>query len=596
MVRYGLCIVLMMASVCQLSGQNRGISDSLYQTIRTSYLPDTLLLKAYLDLGYYESSPVRALENSMKALELAKNLEDQTRQGIALELIGANHRLIGNKTQGFESSFEALAIYRHMGDLRREIALLVQIGTQYTADDNYTEGVKYLRRSLKLYEQTGNKSQISYTRVNLGETYRLMDRLDSALYYHELVLNDPGTQEDPILLAYTEGNTGMILHARGELIRAETLLTSAIQSLKPMGDLYSASIYQADLGELRIKQGETTEGLLDIQASLDMAISENLKEQIRDFSMKLSAHYAETGDYRTAYQHHQQYAAYRDSLVNADNIRSIAEIRYGFELDQQEQKAQQEQEKNRARLQLILIIALALLLVSVVLFRSYRRKQRDNALLANQNQIIQAQADAQETLHKELHHRVKNNLQLIGSMMTLQSARTPDANVSRVLKEGRARVDALMLIHQNLYHTKNVTHVDLKDYLERLVQNLQVTYRSEAETISSASDEMVLRTDEIIPLGLIVNEVIANSVKHRGSQPVNIRLAARQSAGHLKLEMSDDGPGGFELERSDGQATGFGTQLIKNMVRQMGGEIEATSSKEGTKIMLNVALNSPLTS
>ena len=431
--------------------------------------------------------------------------------------------------------------------------------------------------------------------INLGETYRLMGQLDSAQYYNELVLNSEAAKTDEVIWAYTEGNNGMVLNALGKLKKANPLLKSAISVLTNLGDLYSASIYQADLGELYIKQGKRNQGLRLIKESLDIAIDQGLKEQIRDFSKMLSEYYAAMGDYTRAYPHQVRFAAYRDSLVNADNIRKIAETRYGYELDKKEQEVSQlalENELQEARLStsntrllLFIILAVSLLVLAILLYLGYKRKQAANLLLSDKNQVIEAQSAQKEMLHRELHHRVKNNLHLIKSIMSLQSSQSIEPAVAQAMKEGKSRVEALMLIHQNLYKQENVTEVNLKDYLEKLRENMLVSYPNDIAGIEVEAADVEISTDDIIPLGLCINEAVTNSAKHRGNELVQVKISFLKASEGYQLQVTDDGPGGADLN----QSSGFGTQLIKTLAQQLRAELTIESNAQGTTLQLGLS-------
>ena len=582
-----------------LHPQNPAIADSLKLIIENPQrLGDSLKLQIYLDLAFHEPNPVSGVNFSDTALELALKNGDPLSIAEAYEVVASTRRLIGDKIKAFESAFNALEIIDSLGLAIRQAALLLQIGTQYTADENYQEGTKYLKQSLQLIRALGERRLENLTAINLGETYRLMGQLDSALYYNELVLNSEAGQADEVIKAYTEGNTGMVLNAQGQLSRAKPLLVRSIKALTEMGDLYSASVYQADLGDLQIKQGERINGIQQIKEALAIAKAENLKEQIRDFSQKLGDYYAAAGDFTRAYPYQVQYAAYRDSLVNADNIRKIAETRYGYELDKKEQEVENlslsnqlseaNLEQAQTRLLLFIVLAVLLLALAVVLYLSYRRKRNDNALLTERNTIIQTQSEQKELLHRELHHRVKNNLQLIGSIMSLQSSSTTEEAVARAMKEGRSRVDALLLIHQNLYRQEKVTHVNFHDYLSKLCQNFELSYSQEVNSIHFSTPKIEVKTDDIIPLGLVINEVVANAVKHRGEKSIDLNIELKAQYELYELSIADNGPGGFVLSTN---GKGFGTQLIQTLAQQLRAEVTASSSDEGTSICLKLPQN-----
>lgn len=576
-----------------LTAQNQQVSDSIKQRLNSQELiSDSVLYRLYLDLGFYDPNPIEALQNSKNALSIAENMNNDLFVAQAFELIAANHRIIGNKEDSFHASFKSLSIYDSLNMPEKEASMLLQIGTQYSADENYAEAISFLRRSLDITLNIGQNGGENYIMINLGETYRLMGQLDSAQYYNELVLNSEAAKTDEVIRAYTQGNNGMVLKAQGDFATATPLLKSAIEALTGMGDLYSVSVYQADLGQLYIKEGKRNQGLNMIREALSIALDQGLKEQIRDFSEMLSEYYAGIGDYAKAYPHQLRFAAYRDSLVNADNIRQIAETRYGYELDKKEQEVSQlalENELQEARLStsntrllLFIILAISLLILALLLYFGYKRKKAANQLLSTKNQVIEEQSAQKELLHRELHHRVKNNLHLIKSIMSLQSGSAQEPAVAQAMKEGKSRVEALMLIHQNLYKQENVTEVNLKDYLEKLRENMLVSYPADIAAITVEAEDVQIGTDDIIPMGLCINEAVTNAAKHRGKDAVSIDISFTKQKEGYQLSIADNGPGGLESNSKEG----FGTQLIKTLAQQLRAELSIESNLRGTKMAM----------
>ncbi|MEM6264112.1 MAG: sensor histidine kinase, partial [Bacteroidota bacterium] len=193
-----------------------------------------------------------------------------------------------------------------------------------------------------------------------------------------------------------------------------------------------------------------------------------------------------------------------------------------------------------------------------------------------------------ELLLKEIHHRVKNNLQTISSLLFLQSAHIQDEDVKQAVAAGQHRVESMALIHQKLYQKENLAAVEMKDYLHNLTNSLVDTFGYQPERIQVHIDmeELELDVDTAVPLGLIVNELITNSLKYafpdgrKGKITVNL---AQQADGKLELQVADDGIGAANTERG----TSFGSQLIQLLTQQLGGTIEQ-SAEDGycTKIVV----------
>ncbi len=181
-----------------------------------------------------------------------------------------------------------------------------------------------------------------------------------------------------------------------------------------------------------------------------------------------------------------------------------------------------------------------------------------------------------DVLMKEIHHRVKNNLQVISGLLELQGKSLTDDAARDALQEGRNRVRSIALIHQNLYQFENLSSIDLKRFTGDLCRQVQSVFQREKK-VSLAVDvpDVHLDIDSAVPLGLILNELLSNSFKYAfanvsdGEIWVTIRVV---SEGRFRLVYSDNGPGlppSFDLAR----ATTLGLQLVTDLSRQIGGRV-----------------------
>lgn len=194
----------------------------------------------------------------------------------------------------------------------------------------------------------------------------------------------------------------------------------------------------------------------------------------------------------------------------------------------------------------------------------------------------QAEARIRETLEdkeillKEVHHRVKNNLQVITSLLNLQLAQTNDNITADILRESQSRVRSMALIHEKLYQSSDLAHVDFEGYLHSLVNSLIQTYRINPEeiTVLVESGGIFLNIDTAIPCGLIVNELVSNSLKYafaRGETGKIEVSCQRIRGGKYKLSVMDNG-GGLPDDFDVDQSSSLGIKLVASLVRQIDGE------------------------
>ena len=225
------------------------------------------------------------------------------------------------------------------------------------------------------------------------------------------------------------------------------------------------------------------------------------------------------------------------------------------------------------------ITSTGLIIIVVMIYYSTTINKKDEALvvanhaLEKQNKEIFSQHQYQQILLKEIHHRVKNNLQIITSLLSLQSNAIENKDVSQVLDESRRRIEAIALIHEKLYQGDKIDRVDFKSYLMEIMRSQQkVNPNLKCEV---TSNEVAFKLDIAIPLGLIISEMIVNSVKHafKGIENPQLNVQLTKNNQTIEIIFQDNGiglPENFSLE----QPVSLGTEIIQALTDQIEGEIK----------------------
>jgi PAS domain S-box-containing protein len=193
-----------------------------------------------------------------------------------------------------------------------------------------------------------------------------------------------------------------------------------------------------------------------------------------------------------------------------------------------------------------------------------------------QNQIENSLKE-KEVLLKEIHHRVKNNLQIIISLLNLQTGYIKDEGTLKTLKDGQSRIRSMALVHERFYQSDALTEINFTEYIEKLCQFLFQSYGDKTERINVdvKGDNIGLDMDTAMPCGLLVNEIVSNAYKYAfpGHQSGNIRIDLKRMNGKVKLRVVDNGvglPPGFDIENSQS----LGMQLIQALTNQLDGELK----------------------
>lgn len=290
--------------------------------------------------------------------------------------------------------------------------------------------------------------------------------------------------------------------------------------------------------------------------------------------------YQQMGLYEKAFITQKQYTKfYKDTLINAERTEQIETLKTQYETEKKEGQIALQTAQLSVQQRTIWAVALALgiaVLGGALLFRLTRRLRQRNA--------------EKEFLIKEIHHRVKNNLQVLSSLLHLQSRQITDETALDAVREGQNRVDAMGLIHQKLYMGDNLAAVEMQDYLKNLGDTLLDSFGLDDDRvkINYSVTPLHLDVDTAIPLGLIINELVANSLKYafpnRQSGTVEISLW-KDDASKLCLKVADDGAGknaAPDLKKS----TAFGTQLVQMLSKKLGGKPEVTASEQGYETLI----------
>lgn len=209
-----------------------------------------------------------------------------------------------------------------------------------------------------------------------------------------------------------------------------------------------------------------------------------------------------------------------------------------------------------------------------------RKFKAANAELENRNRLVQAQNEEKTIMLKEIHHRVKNNLQVITSLLRLQSREIEDEKTKAQFQDAVQRIIAMSLIHEKMYQNENLSKIDLKDYLDTLAVDLIKTYAGNIHVVLDITSTLErLGNNTLVPVALIFNELISNSLKHafadRDHGQITVDLFPREK-NMFELMYKDDGK--WSEPNKEGS---FGLELIETLTEQLDGRV-ARTSENGT--------------
>lgn len=236
---------------------------------------------------------------------------------------------------------------------------------------------------------------------------------------------------------------------------------------------------------------------------------------------------------------------------------------------------------------LLFFIGFIYLLLKISTIRERRQRKISKELerkVRERTILIEQQRDEKEILLKEIHHRVKNNLQVINSLLSLQSSYTDDKKSLALFDEAKNRIRSMALIHEKMYQSGDLAHIDFQDYIIALTNDLIATYSINCDIyLDIKIDEVKFSIDTIIPLGLLINEIISNTLKYafidRKKGSITIHLTKKED--NLFILRAGDNGIGMPKEKFEGESPSLGLELIKVFTEQLDGEITRLET-EGT--------------
>ncbi len=458
----------------------------------------------------------------------------------------------------------------------------------------YPEAIKRYRKSLSYFsnEDDAAISDVAGGYLAIGTAFKNMDSFDSSKFYLKKAISSFEKADIPLGMAFGYNNLGSLFELQNSLDSAAYYYQVSISLKTELGFLRGIPSSLKNLGSLLRKTGQYTEAKKNLIQGFDMVLASKDSFIIRDFYFELAEVHTDLGDSKTAIEFYQKFIELDNKISGEEKTAAISEVEEKYNKARNEQqivelKLETVKNLNERNQVLFGVGLLALLVIFLISQRIQRRKA--SKILQSKNELISKALSEKELLLKEIHHRVKNNLQTISSLLNLQS-RYVDKEAKDAVNEGKNRVKSMALIHQKLYQTDNLKGILFSEYLEGLVDILFRSYniRQDRIKLKTDIDPLNLDIDTAIPLGLILNELISNALKY--AFPDNkegiIEVNLKESDKKLSMIMVDSGigmPSDFDL----GNATSFGMKLIHTLAEKLDAKIQIDGTN-GTRIQFEI--------
>ena len=468
------------------------------------------------------------------------------------------------------------------------------IGSIYEKEERFDDAIPQYRQARRIFAELRDTVWEANVSNNLGNIHYVRKAYDSAAVLYTQAIELLGAVGMHAFAAQIRMNLGNLYGTQGDHAQALRMMRSARAGYpRNEVDLNLASIL-INLGRQQGFNGISDSALLNIRQGLQLATTLHAGAVVADAEEFLAEYYEERGRPDSALVHFKRMRHVEDSLLNAERSAQIAEMQVKYESG----KKDVELAENRAKLErrdltikAVAAGAVLLLLSGLFAFRAYRVKKRTSEALAMKNAIIDGQLKEKELLLREIHHRVKNNLQVVSSLLSIQSRGITDDKAREAVRESRDRVKSMALIHQDLYKENDLTGIDMQGYIAKLARSLISSHQLDPSNITLVTDiaPLNLDVDTAIPLGLILNEVITNALKYAwpDGRAGTLHIALSESSGMLHLVVQDDGDGMPHNATEQPQGTGFGLNMIRTFSSKLNAE-HTIRSEGGTVVELQI--------
>jgi two-component sensor histidine kinase len=556
--------------------------------------------------------PDKSIHYAQRALKIAKE-QQEIKNMMEAANITARAYLIKNQLDSAKIHIDNILNEINMNDYPVESATLyLSKGAAFYYGSDFLKAANCFENSAKLYAQAGDTVSEEAALLNMATVLMAKEEFDKPrAVFNKLTQSiDPQVQQKAYSnlgsIAGFEGKNeeslsyfekGIAISKKNGFDQTELKLNLAITHEK-LGNYDNAiQLYQEvkatyvqlgaerligktayNLGYLYTQKGRYKDALTEIEQAEKHLDESNTQEWLELFNIKHMV-LSQLGQHKNAYETLNNTYLLRDSLFNTERTAAIAEIETKYQTEKKEAEIkllQQESALQNAQLERQNIILIAILLglvllgvISILLYLQNKDRKRSNQLLTDKNEKI-------ELLHRELSHRVKNNMAFVSSLMRMQARRAESKEAKLAVKESEARIEAMALLHRKLY-LQDTSEVEASAYLKELCTYLQHSFPSHEKTpaININVDQLLMNGEDAMRLGLIINELVTNSFKYAFSdieQPqVDITLSTGTN-GAYQLLYKDNGkglPSALEME----QKNSMGLKLIHTLTQQLDGQL-----------------------
>jgi len=579
-----------------LNGQYKG------QTFANKWY-ERALVKTYYYLGFFQmhkGEPSLPMEYFNKSLDISNRINYLYGQSLAFGGMGTFYMHRGDNAKALEYYFKALKIDELRHNDEGILVRLSNISNIYMNRNDYTKAEDFLLRAMKLAEGSNDKKHMSILLGNLGVIYYQRQDKAKAIEYYQKALAIDSEIDNKTGMSIQLNNLGSLYKDNKDYEKAYGYFNEALSLAREQSDRNMEGSLLGNLGVLFKHEKKYAKAEEYLLKALEIGYELQALDIVSEFEKELSDLYTIESKDKQALEHYKKYTAAKDSIANEQVTEKTvrAEMNYEFEKKEAAARAEHEREiialeaESKIQKQLDVFLVVAIILILVTLFfvkRAYDNKKRIATFLESETQ-------RKEVLLQEVHHRINNNLQIISSLLSLQANSAKDERLFEYLQQSQNRIQSLSSLHELLYQTDSPLEINMHDYLDRVLSFHRdvLSTKDMHVTINNNIDAVSFPTKAAVPIALIVNELVTNSIKYafNGLESGSITVSLypeKEKPNSWLLHVSDNGKG--LPDESNMRKNSLGLRLVNIMTRQVNGML-TSANVPGASFTLSFSLAS----
>jgi two-component system, sensor histidine kinase PdtaS len=586
------------------------------------------------------NDPDSGIYFAQQALLISEKDNYKKGKGESFNNLGNLYFVKSNYDSALVNYLQGLKFFKEIKDTLLISTSYLNIAMIYNKQDKYVESYKLNFAALKLQEKLGNKENLFYAYHNLASLLYKYNKINKAKTFYEEAKNialeinrsdlvarslnnlaniyiDEGDFDVALKclstslkinlensnkrsLGFTYGTIGNVYEAQKNYDEALINILKSNEIFEELGEKFYVAVGNFNIGNLLLSIKKPKEASRYILEAQKIAMELNKMDIVLQCEKKLSQIYQDANDYKMAFHHQLLYDSLKEKSIIESNQKVLEELQVKYETEKaekeilflKEENAQQAllNQEDKAYKNYLYMGMVVLVFAGAAVTRRYKEYKKNNqkleALVKERTAVIEAKKKEVELMLQEIHHRVKNNMQLIKSLVNLQLKFKPKISANDLAEELKIKIDCMAVIHNKLYKASDLSGLSSREYFSELFQYLSQSFKSSYVKFESDIEDFKLSIDKMVPCGLIINELVTNAYKHNFDNNSNkglIYFNFRKENDKYVLTVKDNGLGIQDFEVSN--ISTLGLSLIYDLAGQIDGQV-TISNNNGAEVFI----------